>query len=83
MCAKAGAYSTLACQKKSTTLHALEIIQLTYHRANENANERKLGGEDKIVECDESLFFPRKYNRGEPRTHKWIFGCIERGTGKV
>ena len=46
-----------------------------------------LGGvdEDKRpieVEIDESLFFKRKFNRGRLGRGTWIFGAIERVSGK-
>ena len=34
------------------------------------------------VEIDESKFFHRKYHRGLWRTGHWVFGGIERGSGK-
>jgi len=42
----------------------------------------KLGGYNKIVEIDESLFFKRKYNRGRYNGVQWVFGMIERGSKK-
>ncbi|KAG0436895.1 hypothetical protein DMUE_3986 [Dictyocoela muelleri] len=40
----------------------------------------KLGGEDKIVEIDETVVVKRKYNKGRIKRTKWLFGCIERGS---
>ena len=37
-----------------------------------------IGGEDVIVELDESKFGKRKYNRGHPVGGSWVFGGIER-----
>ncbi|KAK9709876.1 hypothetical protein QE152_g26375 [Popillia japonica] len=36
----------------------------------------------KVVEIDESKFFHRKYHRGQWREGHWVFGGIERGSGK-
>ncbi|KAK9754939.1 hypothetical protein QE152_g903 [Popillia japonica] len=36
----------------------------------------------KVVEIDESKFFHRKYHRGQWRESHWVFGGIERGSGK-
>ena len=45
----------------------------------------RLGGPDTIVEIDESIWGnKRKYNRGRiSKTNDWIFGLIQRDTGKV
>jgi transposase-like protein len=42
-----------------------------------------LGGIDKVVEIDESLFGRRKFNRGKRVNGQWIFGMIERESGRV
>lgn len=39
-------------------------------------------GEPKVVEIDESKFFHRKFHRGLWREGHWVFGGIERGSGK-
>ena len=51
------------------------------------AFKRELGGfhDDGtpiVVEIDESKFFRRKYNRGMWRPGHWVFGAIERHTGR-
>eukprot|EP00644_Phytophthora_capsici_P004824 jgi/Phyca11/12594/fgenesh1_pg.PHYCAscaffold_1_\ len=45
--------------------------------------EFKIGGEGHIVEIDEtSLAKKRKYNRGRVYQEYWLFGGVERGTGR-
>jgi len=39
-------------------------------------------GEPIVVEIDESKYFHRKYHRGQWREGHWVFGGIERDTGK-
>lgn len=39
-------------------------------------------GTSKVVEVDESYFFHRKYHRGMWRNGRWVFGGVERGSGK-
>ena len=46
-------------------------------------NSEKLGGPGKIVELDESKFGKRKHHRGHPVDGQWVFGGVERGTGKL
>jgi hypothetical protein len=42
-----------------------------------------MGGEGKVVEIDESKFRKRKYHRGHYVKGQWVFGGIERGTGRT
>lgn len=57
-------------------------------RQDLQANPLQLGGMDMnngdpiIVEIDESKFFHRKYHRGNWRPGHWVFGAVERGTGR-
>ncbi|KAF8784297.1 putative transposase-like protein like [Argiope bruennichi] len=42
----------------------------------------KVGGSGVTVEIDESKFGKRKFNRGKRVEGKWVFGGVERETGK-
>ena len=44
---------------------------------------RQLGGPGKTVEIDESKFGKRKFYRGHHVEGCWVFGGIERESGKV
>ena len=39
-------------------------------------------GRAKVVEIDESKYFHRKYHRGQYRDGHWVFGAVERETGR-
>jgi ribosomal protein L24E len=41
-----------------------------------------VNGQQITVEIDETKYFNRKYRRGQWRESHWVFGGIERGTGK-
>ena len=43
----------------------------------------KLGRPNKIVEVDESKFGRRKYHRGHPVRGQWVFGGVERESGRT
>jgi len=43
----------------------------------------KLGDPNKIVEVDESKFGRRKYHRGHPLKSQWVFGGVERESGRT
>ena len=46
-------------------------------------SSEKIGGPGKIIEIDESKFGRRKYNKGHHVDGQWVFGGIERETGRV
>jgi hypothetical protein len=43
----------------------------------------KIAGPNKTVEIDESKFGRRKYHRGHPVKGQWVFGGVERESGKT
>jgi transposase-like protein len=43
----------------------------------------KIGGPKKTVETDEIKFGRRKYHRGHPVRGQWVFGGVERESGKL
>jgi transposase-like protein len=43
----------------------------------------KIGGIGKVVEIDESKLGKRKYHRGRFVRGQWVFGGVERGSGKT
>lgn len=45
-------------------------------------NKKPIGGPGKIIEIDESKFGKRKYHKGHHVEGQWVFGGIERGSGK-
>jgi transposase-like protein len=47
------------------------------------ASSQKIGGPNKIFEIDESKFGRRKYNRGHPVQGQWVFGGVERESGRT
>ena len=52
-----------------------------------NGHHVQLGGFDAngasvVVEVDETFFFHRKYHRGRRRKGSWVFGIVERVSGK-
>jgi len=47
------------------------------------STSEKIGGEGKIVEIDESKFGKRKYNRGHHVEGQWVFGGVERSSGRT
>lgn len=46
-------------------------------------NSCRLGGYGRTVEIDESKFGKRKFHRGHQVDGQWVFGGIERETGRV
>jgi len=49
---------------------------------NEQIGGMDADGEPTVVEIDESKYFHRKYHRGQWRDGHWVFGGIERDSGK-
>jgi hypothetical protein len=43
----------------------------------------KIGGPNQAVEIDESKFGKSKYGRGHPVKGQWVFGGVERESGKT
>jgi hypothetical protein len=43
----------------------------------------KIGGTNKTVEIDESIFGRRKYFLGHPVRGQWVFGGVERESGRT
>jgi hypothetical protein len=43
----------------------------------------KIGGSNRTVEIDESKFVRRKYHRGHPVMDQWVFGGVERESGRT
>ena len=50
---------------------------------NETNTGGKIGGEGKVVEVDETKIGKRKFNRGRLTDGHWIFGMVERDSGKL
>jgi len=67
-------YNTLVHWSRTFREIIFEYLSLT---------AKPLGGIGRVVEIDESLFGRRKYNRGKRVNGQWIFGMIERETGRV
>ncbi|KAG0431935.1 hypothetical protein DMUE_5527 [Dictyocoela muelleri] len=63
------------------------ITKLKYRIENKiilfnKKSQLKLGGMDSIVEIDESLMASAKYGKGRYPEQTWVFGIIERETGR-
>jgi hypothetical protein len=43
----------------------------------------KISGPNKTIEIDDSMFSRRKYNRGRPVKGQWVFGGVERESGRT
>ncbi|KAG0436923.1 hypothetical protein DMUE_3972 [Dictyocoela muelleri] len=47
-----------------------------------DSKKEKLGGDGKVLEIDETLIAKRKYNKGRMVGQVWVFGIVERGSGR-
>lgn len=56
---------------------------IVQEQINDELTRGKFGGEDKIVEMDESCFRGRKNNKGRLLNQIWAFGFVERGSGRL
>ena len=66
-----------------TAVTTLEAIRRICSLKILNGNV-KLGGRGKTVEIDESMFgHKRKYNRGRVSKGTWVFGMVERDSGRA
>lgn len=57
------------------------LVKVVYDRYVLEAEP--LGGENRTCEIDESKFGRRKFNRGHRQFGAWVFGIIERESGRV
>jgi transposase-like protein len=64
------------CSSATITHFAGLFRQLAADEVEEN--EGRIGGENVIVEIDESKFGKRKYHRGHPVEGAWVIGGVER-----
>lgn len=75
-CSHASTQSITGCSSATVT-HFMELFrQLAADEVEEN--EGRIGGENVIVEIDESKFGKRKYHRGHPVEGAWAIGGVER-----
>ena len=67
--------------KKTVLLISSFLRRSAGNWARATCNE-KIGGRGRTVEIDETLIARRKYNRGRLVEQQWLFGGIERETGR-
>lgn len=61
----------------------IKLSEIVIARWMKSRVKEELGGEGKTVECDETKIAWRKFNRGRFESGVWIFGGVERGTGRA
>ena len=67
---------------KQSTIDWTRFLREICVTAMEDEAAGMIGGEGSIVEIDETLVTKRKYNRGRCVEQVWVFGGIERGSGR-
>ena len=65
-----------------TVMHFTSFLRRTTQNWREAIHDEKIGGVGKVVEIDETLIAHRKFNRGRVVAQQWLFGGVERETGK-
>ena len=61
-----------------TVLKWYEIIRTHSINYYNTVHEKEIGGEEQIIEVDESQLGRRKYHPGRKRNEVWVFGAINR-----
>ena len=79
-CALAGAEGRMKSSKTITDW--IRFIRDVCVESVSADGDEQLGGAGVIVEIDETLVAKRKYNRGRVVEQVWLFGAVERVTGK-
>ena len=67
---------------KNTVSQWMAFVRMIFEEWAMRSSEQ-IGGEGQVVEIDESKFGKRKYNKGHHVEGQWVFGGIERSTGKI
>lgn len=74
--------ATLNISPITVTYYYKLIREVISKNTIKNLENDMIGGENSIVELDESLFCKRKYNKGHKVDGVWVLGGIDRGTKK-
>ena len=74
----------IQCQSDICVKTAAKLNRIFYEAAVAwmEQHSEQIGGPGEIVEIDESKFGKRKYHKGHHVDGQWVFGGIERGSGR-